>query len=129
MSKAEAKTRGICVKAEAFFVPERSSITKNQYFFAYRIEIENESEIAVRLMTRHWVITDGHGEIQEVRGAGVVGSQPLIAPGDKFAYTSACPLQTPVGTMSGSYQMEVEDGECFDAEIPAFTLAVPYSLN
>jgi len=129
MTKAQATTRGICVIAEAFFVPERSSTVKNEYFFAYRIEIENEGEIPVRLMNRHWVITDGHGEVQEVQGAGVIGSQPLIGPGDKFAYTSACPLQTPVGTMSGTYEMEIEDGESFEAEIPAFTLAVPYSLN
>ena len=80
-------------------------------------------------MTRHWVITDGQGEVQEVRGAGVIGSQPLITAGDKFAYTSACPLQTPVGTMSGSYEMELEDGSVFKVEIPAFTLAMPYSLN
>ena len=129
MTKAQATTKGICVKAEAFFVPERSSTLKNQYFFAYRIEIENESDVPVRLMTRHWVITDGQGEVQEVHGAGVIGSQPLISPGDKFAYTSACPLQTPVGTMSGSYEMEVEDGSIFQVEIPAFTLAMPYSLN
>ena len=129
MSSVSATTRGILVKAEAFFVPERSQALKNQYFFAYRIEIENSGEEPARLLNRHWVITDGHGEIQEVRGAGVVGSQPLIAPGDKFAYTSACPLGTPVGTMEGSYEMELPDGKHFDAAIPAFTLAVPYSLN
>ena len=129
MTKVQATTQAITVKAEAFYVPERSSALKNHYFFAYRIEIENEGEVPVRLMNRHWVITDGHGEVQEVQGAGVIGSQPLIAPGDKFAYTSACPLTTPVGTMSGSYEMEVEGGEPFEAEIPAFTLAMPYSLN
>jgi ApaG protein len=129
MTKVQTTTRLITVKAEAVYVPERSSALKSHYFFAYRIEIENDGEVPVRLMNRHWVITDGHGEVQEVHGAGVIGSQPLISPGDKFAYTSACPLPTPVGTMSGRYEMEVEGGESFEAEIPAFTLAMPYSLN
>ena len=115
-----------CARVVSSLAHSRSPATVG---LGFGIAASDGGFVTVRLMTRHWVITDGQGEVQEVQGAGVIGSQPLIAPGDKFAYTSACPLQTPVGTMSGSYEMEVEDGSNFKVEIPAFTLAMPYSLN
>ena len=127
---SEAITKGVRIRAQAFFVPERSSPARGVYFFAYRMEITNTSDDAVRLLSRHWVITDGQGEVQEVRGEGVIGSQPLLRPGESFAYTSACPLPTAVGTMEGTYYMDFEESEGgFDATIAPFTLAAPYALN
>jgi len=127
---SEAITQGVRIRATAFFVPERSTPARGLYFFAYRMEITNTGDDSVRLISRHWVITDGQGEVQEVRGEGVVGSQPLLRPGESFAYTSACPLSTAVGTMEGTYHMDFEDTEGgFDAVIAPFTLAAPYALN
>ncbi|MEE2960995.1 MAG: Co2+/Mg2+ efflux protein ApaG [Myxococcota bacterium] len=126
---ATKTTEGIEVQGESFFVPERSAPQRNVYFFAYRIRILNHSLKTVQLLTRHWVITDGAGVVQEVRGAGVIGAQPTLGPGDSFSYTSACPLGTPVGTMEGSYRMEIESDSFLDVAIPAFTLAAPNSLN
>ncbi len=127
---SEATTEGVRIRSTAFFVPERSAPARGVYFFAYRMEITNTGEQPVRLMTRHWIITNGQGEVEEVRGEGVIGSQPLLGPGESFAYTSACPLSTPVGTMEGTYYMEYEDAEGgFDAVIAPFTLAAPYALN
>lgn len=101
----------------------------DRYVFAYTITIRNQSEEAARLLTRHWVITDANGRIQEVHGEGVVGETPYIQPGHAFRYTSAAMIETPVGTMEGEYQMRTDSGELFDAKIPAFTLAVPRTLH
>jgi ApaG protein len=100
-----------------------------QYFFAYRIRIANTGEETVQLVSRHWVITDGEGRVEHVRGPGVVGEQPVLEPGESFEYTSFCPLPTPIGSMHGTYQMVTAGGAAFDAEISPFSLAVPTALN
>lgn len=122
-------THGIKVEVESRFVPERSSVAEQQYFFAYRIRISNEGATTAQLVSRHWIITNADGEVQEVRGPGVVGEQPVLAPGDTFEYTSFCPLTTAVGSMHGSYTMVTPDGDTFEAEIAPFTLAAPNALN
>ena len=111
------------------FLPDRSSPRQSQYHFAYHITISNVGNQAARLVSRHWIITDAEGDVQEVRGEGVVGEQPVLQPGTAFEYTSYCPLKTNVGTMHGSYQMVRPDGETFEARIAPFTLAVPNALN
>ena len=111
------------------YVPTRSDPDQDAYFFAYRVRIENLGEEAVQLISRHWIITDGDGAVEEVRGEGVIGEQPHLNPGETYEYTSACPLSTCVGTMEGSYQMVSANGESFDAQIAPFTLAVPTALN
>ena len=126
---SEALTRGIRVKVESEFIPERSDPQNGEFFFAYHVTIENRGDEPVRLLSRHWVITDGMGKEQEVRGPGVVGKQPRLAPGETFQYSSACPLTTQIGSMYGSYQMVTDGGETFDAEIAPFTLAIPGALN
>ena len=126
---SEALTRGIRVKVESEFIPERSDPQNGEFFFAYHVTIENRGNEPVRLLSRHWVITDGMGKEQEVRGPGVVGKQPRLAPGETFQYSSACPLTTQIGSMYGSYQMVTDGGETFDAEIAPFTLAIPGALN
>jgi len=113
----------------AQFIPEQSDPEENRYLFAYSITIKNIGEVAAQLVSRHWIITDAHGEEQEVRGLGVVGKQPLLQPGESFQYTSGSALATPVGTMKGTYQMVAEDGTHFEAEIPEFTLAMPRVLH
>ncbi len=120
-----AVTRNIEVTVRPRFLPERSSTEKNYFFWAYTIEIANRGEQAVQLKTRHWRITDAYGRVQEVRGAGVVGEEPLIEPGASFEYTSGVPLTTPSGFMAGSYSMVSAAGEHFDIEIPAFSLDGP----
>ena len=122
-------TQAIQVEAAAAYVPERSDPDDGRYFFAYTITIRNFGAQPARLLSRHWLITDGRGEVQEVRGDGVVGEQPRLEPGQAFQYTSAAMLETPVGSMHGTYQMQADDGSRFDAPIPAFSLAVPSSLN
>jgi ApaG protein len=122
-------TRGIRIIVQPRYVPEQSEPAESQYLFAYHITIRNEGEETVQLMTRHWVITSGEGKIDEVRGPGVVGYQPVLKPGEEFQYTSGCPLNTPVGTMHGSFQMVTQGGDSFDALIGAFRLAVPSALN
>ena len=124
-----ATTRGIEVQVTPRFLSERSSPENGYYFWAYTIEITNRGTATVQLKTRHWKITDAHGKLQEVRGAGVVGETPTLEPGGSFEYTSFCPLKTAVGSMHGSYQMVTVGGEKFDATIAPFTLAVPNSLN
>ena len=118
-------TRAIQVTVEPNFIETESSPEEGQYFWAYRIEISNLGEEVVRLRSRHWRITDANGRIEEVRGAGVVGKQPVLKPGESFAYTSGCPLSTPSGIMVGTYQMQNEKGELFSIAIPAFSLDVP----
>ncbi|MDX1251308.1 MAG: Co2+/Mg2+ efflux protein ApaG [Gammaproteobacteria bacterium] len=117
------------VEAESFFIAEQSAPEQDQYAFAYRITIRNAGAVPAKLLTRHWIITDANGKIQEVRGEGVVGEQPHLQPGESFQYTSGAVIETPVGTMQGSYQMIADDGARFDAEIPTFTLAVPRILH
>jgi len=126
---SEAATRGIRVRVQSAYVPERSQPDKNHWFFVYTVRIANEGAEPAQLVSRHWIITDANGHVQEVRGPGVVGEQPLLAPGEAFEYTSACPLTTPFGTMHGTYQMVTRSGEKFDAQIAAFTLSEPTAIN
>jgi ApaG protein len=119
---SEAVTRGIRVRVVPQFDPQRSQPARGKWFFLYRVTIRNESHETVQLLTRHWVITDGVGRAEEVRGPGVVGEQPVLAPGEAFEYTSGCPLSMDVGKMEGSYQMVTEDGDLFDVTIAPFTL-------
>lgn len=122
-----AVTRNIEVKATPRFVADRSSPENNYFFWAYTIRITNQGGETVQLKTRHWRITDAHGRLQEVRGAGVVGEQPLLKPGEHFEYTSGVPLHTPSGFMVGTYGMETEAGARFDIDIPAFSLDSSYA--
>ena len=122
----KAVTQGIRVCVEPRFVEEESQPERRKYFFAYTVEITNMSTTRVQLRSRHWRIIDGDGNIQEVRGAGVVCEQPTLGPGETFTYTSGCPLTTPDGTMQGSYTMIADTGETFRAEIPAFSLDSPF---
>ncbi|RYY25767.1 MAG: Co2+/Mg2+ efflux protein ApaG [Sphingomonadales bacterium] len=121
----EAETRGITVRVSASYLPEQSEPDRGRWFWAYHIRIENESGVTVQLLTRHWTITDGRGGKHTVEGEGVVGEQPLIAPGGSFDYVSGCPLATPTGHMQGSYRMIGENGETFDVAIPKFSLLAP----
>lgn len=121
------ETNAIEVTVEPRFLPEHSSEEQRRYVWSYTIGIRNLSEVAVRLRTRHWVITNALGETEEVRGPGVVGEQPLIEPGATYSYTSGCPLTTPSGIMVGSYVMERPDGSQFTLAIPAFSLDLPDS--
>jgi ApaG protein len=122
-------TRGVRIIVQPRFVPEQSDPAGGQYLFAYHITIRNEGKVQVQLLSRHWIITNGEGRVEEVRGPGVVGYQPTLRPGEEFQYTSGCPLDTPVGTMHGSFQMVTESGDSFDARIEPFRLAVPRVLN
>ena len=119
-------TRGIAVTVKPVYLEDQSSPADNYYVWAYQVRIENQGPQTVQLRTRHWRITDGRGQIQEVRGPGVVGEQPVLRPGQTFEYTSGTPLPTPSGIMVGSYQMESESGETFDVAIPAFSLDSPH---
>jgi ApaG protein len=119
----------IRVSVETEFLPEQSDPDTGRWVFAYHITIRNEGQVTARLLTRHWIITDGEERIEEIHGEGVVGEQPTLAPGQFFEYSSGAVLNTPVGSMQGSYQMLAEDGTCFDAVIPAFTLAPPHTLH
>jgi len=122
-------TKGVRIIVQPRYVPEQSEPAESQYLFAYHITIRNEGTETVQLLSRHWVITNGEGKVDEVRGPGVVGYQPTLKSGEEFQYTSGCPLGTPVGTMHGSFQMTTENGAQFDAIIDAFRLAVPSALN
>lgn len=126
---ATTVTEGIRVTVESTYLPDRSQPDENSYAFAYVVTIANEGHARVQLMRRHWIITDGNGEVREVEGPGVVGEQPVLEPGEAFEYTSFCPLHTPIGSMHGSYQMVTAGGARFDAEIAAFSLAMPTALN
>jgi len=121
----QAVTRKIEVKVTPRFLPERSSQEKNYYFWAYTIEITNHGSETVQLKTRHWRITDSFGRLQEVKGAGVVGEEPVLEPGGSFEYTSGVPLPTPSGFMAGSYGMVTDAGDSFDIDIPTFSLDSP----
>ena len=111
------------------FLDEESRPDDDRYVFAYTIRIRNVGRLPAQLVSRHWIITDGNSNVQEVRGLGVVGEQPLLKPGEKYEYTSGCQLDTPVGTMRGSFQMTAEDGTQFEAEIAEFTLSIPRVLH
>ena len=121
-----AVTRGIQVTVTPRYLADKSSPEQGRYFWAYTIEIKNLGDVTVQLKTRHWKITDGFGHGQEVRGPGVVGEQPELKPGERFEYTSGVPLNTPTGLMAGTYQMVADNGERFDAEVPAFSLDSPH---
>ncbi|QFR34337.1 Co2+/Mg2+ efflux protein ApaG [Ancylobacter sp. TS-1] len=120
-----ATTRGVQVTVTPRFAPERSDPDRSQYFWAYTVEIVNLGADTVQLRSRHWIITDALGRVQEVRGPGVVGEQPVLPPGAHFEYTSGVPLPTSTGIMEGSYNLSTDRGEDFEAEVPAFSLDVP----
>ena len=121
-------TRGILVSVKSFFLEDQSVPAESHYVWAYKVRIENQSPETVQLKRRHWRITDARGRVQEVQGAGVVGEQPVLQPGDSFEYTSGTPLPTTSGIMDGSYQMESAQGEAFDVVIPAFSLDSPHEV-
>ena len=121
----EAITRGVLVRVTPAFLPDQSEPSESQFTWSYTVEVENRGEITVKLISRHWVITDGRGRVETVDGPGVVGEQPVLGPGEAFRYTSGCPLTTPSGGMHGSYRMLTEAGESFDAVIPPFSLHLP----
>jgi ApaG protein len=119
----------IQIDVRTVYLPSQSAPEVNRYVFAYTITITNAGSVPARLVTRHWIITDANEQTREVRGEGVVGEQPYLLPGTSFQYTSGTILETPVGTMRGSYQMIADDGTQFDAEIPVFTLSIPRTLH
>lgn len=121
----EEVTRDIVVRVSVSYLPEQSEPDRGRWFWAYHIRIENEGHQAVQLLTRHWIITDGRGSRHSVEGEGVVGEQPMIAPGASYDYVSGCPLATPTGSMQGSYHMVGADGMEFDVAIPKFSLLAP----
>ncbi len=128
----EAITRGIRIRVEPQYLEDQSAPEESRYFWAYTIVIANEGERSVQLRSRHWRITDANGRTEEVRGPGVVGKTPVLAPGESFTYTSGCPLTTPSGIMVGSYRMTDDNGRPFDVAVPAFSLDSPHarrSLN
>ncbi len=126
---SESSLYNVTVKVESFYLEAQSIPELRRYVFAYTVSIQNQGTKPAQLITRHWVITDANGKIEEVRGDGVVGEQPHLNPGEEYRYTSGAMLETPVGTMCGSYQMVSDDGVRFDAEIPAFMLAAPRMLH
>jgi len=126
---AQEKRYDIAVSAVARHLPEQSDEAGGRFAFAYTITIRNTGSVAAQLVSRHWIITDAQGRVQEVRGVGVVGEQPVLRPGEQFEYTSGAAIETAVGTMRGSYQMVAEDGTRFSAPIPEFTLSVPRVLH
>jgi ApaG protein len=125
----EKSPYSIDVHVQTRFVPDQSVPGENRYVFAYTIRLHNVGGVPARLLTRHWVITDANGKIEEVHGEGVVGEQPWMRPGDDYEYTSGAVLETAVGTMQGSYEMVADDGTRFEAPIPAFTLSIPRTLH
>ena len=126
---AEQKQYDVAVSAQTQYLAEQSDEASGRYVFAYTITIRNAGSVAAQLISRHWIITDSQGLVQEVRGLGVVGNQPVLRPGESHEYTSGTAIATPVGTMKGSYQMVAEDGTRFEAPIPQFTLSVPRVLH
>lgn len=124
--KYERVTRNIRVAVEPSFLDDQSEPSESRYLWAYRITIENKGGETVQLLSRHWRITDSRGRVREVRGAGVVGEQPVLKPGSAFEYTSGAPLETPSGFMTGTYQMRAVSGENFEIDIPLFALESPY---
>jgi ApaG protein len=129
MFTSETVTHGVRVAVRAEYAPDRSRPADHQWFFLYTITISNESPKSVQLISRHWIITNAEGEVENVRGPGVVGQQPVLAPGESFTYTSGCQLETSFGRMEGTYQMVRPGGESFDVVIGAFTLSEPYTVH
>lgn len=128
-TSSRAETNGVLVEVQSQYLEEQSHPGRRHFVFAYTITITNTGREVVQLQTRHWVITDGHGDVEEVKGPGVVGEQPVLSPGESFRYSSGAVLPTERGTMHGTYQMHRADGAQFDAEIAPFLLERPYSLN
>ncbi|HSC23540.1 MAG TPA: Co2+/Mg2+ efflux protein ApaG [Casimicrobiaceae bacterium] len=126
---AEHKRYEISVTPKVTFLPEQSDPDKNHFVFAYTITVTNTGDVTAQLVSRHWIITDAEHRVQEVKGQGVVGKQPVLRPGESFEYTSGASIPTSVGTMRGSYQMLAEDGFAFEVPIPVFTLSVPRTLH
>ena len=129
MDTSEATTRGVKVEVESRYLPEQSEPLRQRWFFAYEIRITNQGEDVVQLLNRHWIINDANGHVEEVKGPGVVGDQPVLAPGESYKYTSFCPLTTPFGTMEGSYEMVTDGGVTFRAKIAQFALSQPMAVN
>lgn len=129
MSAVEDPSYQISVQGSSLYVADQSDPDRQRFVFAYTMIIRNEGSVGARLLSRHWIITDADGGVQEVRGDGVVGERPFLRPGGEFRYTSGSLLTTPVGSMRGSYQMVAADGHRFEAQIPPMTLAVPGSLH
>lgn len=129
MFSSESTTRGVSVSVLSEYAADRSRPGQNQWFFLYTITITNNTEETIQLLSRHWIITDGSGHVEEVKGPGVVGQQPVLAPGEAFTYTSGCPLGTPFGKMEGTYQMVSRSGDFFDVTIAPFTLSEPYTVH
>jgi len=119
----------IVVEATPYFIAAQSAPEQDRYVFAYTITISNQGEVPAKLLSRHWLITDANGKIQEVRGEGVIGEQPYLRPGETFTYTSGAMIETSVGTMQGIYTMRSDEGDSFDAPIPRFTLSIPRTLH
>jgi len=117
------------VSAIPYYLADQSAPDEDQYVFAYTVTIRNTGDVGGKLVSRHWIITDGDGQVQEVRGEGVAGEQPVLKPGESFEYTSGCPLPTPVGSMKGTYQCVADDGTEFEASIPEFVLSMPSRLH
>jgi ApaG protein len=128
-TSSSAETSGVLVEVQSFYLEEQSHPASRRFVFAYTITITNNGSEVVQLQTRHWIITDGLGDVDEVKGPGVVGEQPVLSPGESFRYTSGAVLPTERGTMHGTYQMHRADGAQFDARIAPFLLERPYSLN
>lgn len=128
-SSSEAITNNVRVEVESQYVPNHSQPFQELWAFHYTVRITNEGEETVQLLSRHWVITDGNGKVEEVKGPGVVGEQPVLAPGESFTYTSGCRLQTSSGAMHGTYSMVTEGGDHFDVEIAPFMLREPYTVH
>ena len=126
---AEAKKYLFKVSVQTAYLPDQSSPDDSKYAFAYTVTISNIGSVTAQLISRHWIITDANNHVQEVKGLGVVGAQPLLQPGQQFEYTSGTLLPTPIGSMRGTYKVVAEDGTLFDAVIESFTLAVPKMLN
>jgi ApaG protein len=128
-STSEAMTNNVRVEVESQFAPDRSQPFENEWFFIYTVRITNEGDDRVQLLSRHWIITDATGHVEEVRGPGVIGEQPVLQPGESFQYTSSCELNTSTGVMRGTYQMVTEEGDHFDVEIAPFALHEPYTVH
>lgn len=128
-STSEAVTNNVRVEVESRYAPDHSQRFQCHWFFHYTIRITNEGEETVQLLSRHWIITDANGHVEEVKGPGVVGEQPVLAPGESFQYTSGCPLKSSSGVMRGTYSMVSEGGEHFDVEIAPFALHEPYTVH
>ncbi|MEM8996208.1 MAG: Co2+/Mg2+ efflux protein ApaG [Acidobacteriota bacterium] len=126
---SETTTRGVHVRVRSQFDPHRSHLDQQLWFFLYTVTITNQGEGTVQLLSRHWIIRDETGQVQEVKGQGVVGEQPVLEPGESFEYTSGCPLSTATGTMEGTYGMVDAEGEAFEAQIGAFVLSEPLTVH